>query len=61
MRTYDTEMTVSRKVYDMRSEIKSPEDIVNAETLVRDLLILSRCRTYDLFIASDTLTDSEET
>ncbi len=52
---------MSRKVYDMRSEIKSPEDVYQAEVFLRNLLRACECRTYDLRIASDMLTDSEET
>ncbi len=59
MRSCDEEMTLSRKVYDMRSEIKSPEDIASAEYLLSNLVRISKCRTYDFNIASDMSLDKD--
>ena len=39
----------------------SLEDLVWTEVHLDDLMRMAHCRTYDLFIASDTLTDREVT
>ena len=39
----------------------SPEDIALSAYLMDEIMELVNCRTYELFIASDTHTDSEET
>ncbi len=44
-----------------KQERISLEDIALTSFLLDELLDLTNCRTYDLFIASDTLTDSEVT
>ncbi len=44
-----------------KQERISLEDIALSGYLLDELLAITNCRTYDLFIASDTLTDSEET
>ena len=48
------------KLSDKRERI-SLEDIALTSFLLDELLAITDCRTYDLFIASDTLTDSEVT
>jgi len=48
------------KLSDSKERI-SLEDIALSGYLLDELLAITNCRTYDFFIASDTLTDSEET
>ncbi len=52
-------MTLARKVYDMRSEIKSPEDVAEACVWLQKVLSNYR-RTYDFIITSDMPADSGE-
>jgi len=47
------------KLSDKRERI-SLEDLIWTEVHIDDLMRMAHCRTYDLFIASDTLTDREE-
>ncbi len=61
MRTHDEEMTGLTHKMDCECERISLEDIALTGYLLDELLAITGCRTYDLFIASDMLTDSEET
>ncbi len=46
---------------DCECERISPEDIALSAYLMDEILELVNCRTYELYIASDTDTHSEET
>ncbi len=61
MCSYYEEMTPGWATPMSGIQILSPEDFVLIEDILDELDRLENCRTYDLYIASDTLTDSEET
>ncbi len=60
MRTRDEEMTGLTHKLECECERISPEDLADALSVI-DFIEKLDCRTYDLFITSDTVTDSEET
>ena len=60
MCTYYEEMTGLTHRLDCECELISPEDIALSAYLLDEILELVERGTYELFIASDMLTDSGE-